>query len=136
MILCLAGTSDARELAVVMKKAGYDVITSVVTDNAALELEKKGLEVRVGRLSREEFSDADAEIPYIRYERASQSFEDEGITFVSSYEEAAVAAEGKKGVIMLTTGSKTLQIAPKSAMELSTPFFQMYWTIWAGWRQT
>ncbi|MDW2876751.1 MULTISPECIES: precorrin-6A reductase [Bacillaceae] len=139
MILCLAGTSDARELAVEMKKAGYDVITSVVTDNAALELEKKGLEVRVGRLSREEFSDyinlqnikvivdashpfaeeasrnsiqaaADAEIPYIRYERASQSFEDERITFVSSYEEAAVAAEGKKGVIMLTTGSKTLQI--------------------------
>jgi precorrin-6A/cobalt-precorrin-6A reductase len=139
MILCLAGTSDARELAVEMKKAGYDVIASVVTDNAALELKKQGVAVRVGRLAREEFSDyiasqkinvivdashpfaeeasrnsiqaaAESEIPYIRFERASHSIEDEGITFVSSYEEAAEAAKGKKGVIMLTTGSKTLQI--------------------------
>jgi precorrin-6A/cobalt-precorrin-6A reductase len=139
MILCLAGTSDARALAVEIKQAGYDILTTVVTENAAIEMKRQGLNVRVGRLTSEEFTDfiqrhgikaivdashpfaeeasknamegaSQANVPYIRYERESQIFEEEHITMVSSYEEAANLAAEKKGVIMLTTGSKTLHI--------------------------
>ncbi|CAM3790896.1 precorrin-6A reductase [Mesobacillus zeae] len=139
MILFLAGTSDARALALEIKHAGYGLLTTVVTENAANELKKQGLTVTVGRLTSEDFKkmvvnqgiaaivDAshpfaeeasrnamaaanERNIPYIRYERESQVFEDEKLTIVSSYEEAANVAYRKKGVIMLTTGSKTLEI--------------------------
>ncbi len=49
---------------------------------------------------------AETAIPYIRYERASQAFTYDNMTMVSTYEEAAEVAAEKKGVIMLTTGSK------------------------------
>jgi precorrin-6A/cobalt-precorrin-6A reductase len=139
MILCLAGTSDARALALEIKQAGYEILTTVVTENAAIEMRRQGLEVQVGRLTSEEFTNfikqrgvttvvdashpfaeeasknamegaSRANVPYIRYERESQTFEEDRITMVSSYEEAAALAVEKKGVIMLTTGSKTLQI--------------------------
>lgn len=138
MILFLAGTSDARELAIKLKEEGYQLLTTVVTDNAAIELKKAGLDVYVGRLTSEDFlqfinergfkaivdashpfaeeasknaqsSAKEANIPYIRYERESQSFEQEGITLVDTYVEASELAFEKKGVVMLTTGSKTLQ---------------------------
>lgn len=138
MILFLAGTSDARALAIKIKEAGYRLLTTVVTENAGMEMRKAGLDVYVGRLTSEDFVrvireqginavvDAshpfaeeasknallgakEADIPYIRYERESQSYENNGITMVDSYEEAAEKAAEKKGVIMLTTGSKTLQ---------------------------
>jgi precorrin-6A/cobalt-precorrin-6A reductase len=51
-----------------------------------------------------------AGIPYIRYERESQTFQYDNMTVVESYEEAAGLALARKGVVMLTTGSKTLQI--------------------------
>lgn len=137
MILFLAGTSDARALAMTLKEAGYSLLTTVVTENAAIALRKAGLDVYVGRLTSEDFvrvieehrfqavvdashpfaeeasknallAAKEAQIPYIRYERESQSYEDTGITLVDSYEEAAERAFEKKGVIMLTTGSKTL----------------------------
>ncbi|NMD69681.1 precorrin-6A reductase [Bacillus sp. DNRA2] len=147
MILVLAGTSDARELAVLMKKAGLSLLTTVVTENAAIELDKAGLDVQVGRLTADEMvslianrkvravvdashpfaeeasrnaiqAAEQAGIPYIRYERESQSYDFEKLTIVESYETAASLAARKKGVIMLTTGSKTLQIYTERLLEL------------------
>ncbi|MED4352167.1 precorrin-6A reductase [Schinkia azotoformans] len=138
-ILQLAGTSDARQLAIELKRQGFDVLTTVVTSNAAIELEASGLQVLVGRLtdsdlfqlikerkinivvdashpyakeaSKNAIKAAEmAEIPYIRFERPSQQFDDDLIIKVDSYEEAAELAAKKQGNIMLTTGSKTLQI--------------------------
>lgn len=137
MILVLAGTSDARELALEIKKEGYPLLTTVVTENAAKGMKEAGLDVQVGRLTAKEIAtfiqekgfqavvDAshpfaeeasknalagakEANVPYIRYERESQSYHHEGVTLVDGYEEAARVASTKKGVIMLTTGSKTL----------------------------
>ena len=139
MILFLAGTSDARELAILLQKEGHSLLTTVVTDNAAIELKKAGLEVHVGRLTKDDFvrvvkerscqaivdashpfaeeastnailAAKEAGITYVRYERKSQSHEGKGITIVDSYTEAAAKAFERKGVIMLTTGSKTLHI--------------------------
>ncbi|GAE36091.1 precorrin-6A reductase [Halalkalibacter akibai] len=139
MILFLAGTSDARQLASMLSDAGQKLLTTVVTDNAAIELRKAGLDVLVGRLTSEDFKqliqeqgfravvDAshpfaeeaslnaltaakEAGVPYIRYERESQTHEQIGVTMVESYKEAAERAFEKKGVILLTTGSKTLQV--------------------------
>ncbi|ARK29995.1 precorrin-6A reductase [Halalkalibacter krulwichiae] len=139
MILFLAGTSDARQLAITLSDAGHKLLTTVVTDNASIELRKAGLDVLVGRLTSEDFTqliqeqgfqavvDAshpfaeeasvnaltaakEAGVPYIRYERESQSHEQKGVTMVESYKEAAERAFEKKGVILLTTGSKTLQV--------------------------
>ncbi|SMO90662.1 precorrin-6A reductase [Melghirimyces algeriensis] len=147
MILFLAGTSDARALALEIKKAGFDLLATVVTENAANELKKQGLNVHVGRLSGEEIAkmiekygaeavvDAShpfaeeaskntiqgadiADVPYIRYERESQTFEKQHMVMVNSYEEAAIQAAEKKGVIMLTTGSKTLQIFTEKLLHL------------------
>lgn len=137
MILVLAGTSDARELALEIKKADYPLLTTVVTENAAKGMKEAELDVQVGRLTAKEIAtfiqekgfqavvDAshpfaeeasknalagakEANVPYIRYERESQSYHHEGVTLVDSYEEAARVASSKVGVIMLTTGSKTL----------------------------
>lgn len=143
MIFALCGTSDARELAVRIQKAGYDILSSVVTDSAAQSLQEAGVKVRVGRLTAADMAqlarelgckaivDAshpfaeeahrnamaaakEAALPYIRYERASLVYDDHPkLTVVSSYEEAALEAKRRKGSIMLTTGSKTLAVFAK-----------------------
>nr|WP_263327896.1 precorrin-6A reductase [Neobacillus sp. Marseille-Q6967] len=139
MILVLAGTSDARALALEIKKAGFGLLATVVTENAVNEFKETGITVEVGRLTDKEMVrlidtrgiqavvDAShpfaeeasknamnaaktAGVPYIRYERESQTFQYEKMKVVESYEEAAEIAAGKKGVVMLTTGSKTLQV--------------------------
>lgn len=140
MIFLMAGTSDARELASVIQFNGYPLLTSVVTENAARVLSEAGLPARYGRLNvnamqallqgigatllvdashpfaeeahRTAIDAARAcNIPYIRYERATQTFGDgEGVIYVDSYEEAADVAFERKGSIMLTTGSKTLEV--------------------------
>jgi precorrin-6A/cobalt-precorrin-6A reductase len=139
MILMLAGTSDARALAVEIKNAGYRVVATVVTESAANELNQAGIETEVGRLTETEMAsliqargikavvDAShpfaeeasrnainaakkAKVPYLRYERESQTFDYEKMIVVDSYQEAARTAASRKGTIMLTTGSKTLQI--------------------------
>ncbi|CAM5795701.1 MULTISPECIES: precorrin-6A reductase [Brevibacillus] len=140
MILVLAGTSDARELALLIKETGYDLLATVVTDNAAKSIEEAGLPVQVGRLtsadiealirekgfqavvdashpyaeeaSKNAMAGAEAAgVPYIRYERESaQSPGHEKIIFAEDYVQAAEIAAEKRGVIMLTTGSKTLKI--------------------------
>lgn len=137
MIFMLAGTSDARDLALKIQSAGYDVTATVVTESAASSLAEVGLPHLVGRLTAEEMAtimteqgyrlvvDAShpfaeeasknamaaaeqANIPYIRYERAHEHYSHPLITVVKDYEEAAHLAAEKRGVIMLTTGSKTL----------------------------
>lgn len=147
MILIFAGTSDARELALGIQAADLPVLTSVVTDNAAIEMNKVNLPVRTGRLTSEEVVslikskniqavvDAShpfaeeasknaqagakvAGVPYIRYERQSQSFEYDRLSLVDTYEEAAEIASTKQGVIMLTTGSKTLQVFTDKLLDL------------------
>jgi precorrin-6A/cobalt-precorrin-6A reductase len=139
MILMLAGTSDARSLAVEIKNAGCNLLATVVTENAAAELRQANIETNACRLTEEDMvslinrkgvkaivdashpfaeeasknainAAAKSQVPYIRYERESQSFEYEKLKVVESYEEAAEIAASKKGVVLLTTGSKTLQI--------------------------
>ncbi|PLT33178.1 precorrin-6A reductase [Bacillus sp. V5-8f] len=139
MILVLAGTSDARALTIKMKDSGYNLLSTVVTENAATEMKHAGIPVQAGRLKREDMvgliqtkgihaiidashpfaeeasrnaisAAEQTKIPYIRYERDSQSYEYEKLSVVDSYEKAADLAATKKGVVMLTTGSKTLQI--------------------------
>lgn len=140
MILVLAGTSDARELAVRIKESGYELLSTVVTDSAAKSMEEAGLPVQVGRLTAQDLvsliaekgvrcvvdathpfaeeasknamaASQEAGVPYIRYERESLSAPgSEKLIVVEDYVQAAELAADKKGVIMLTTGSKTLKI--------------------------
>ncbi|MBN2910028.1 precorrin-6A reductase [Polycladomyces sp. WAk] len=143
MILFLAGTSDARELAVRIRQAGHPLLATVVTENAAKSLRDADLHVRVGRLTAEEMAaliretraygvvDAShpfaeeasrnameaartAGVPYVRYERPAWIYDHHPrLTVVDSYEAAAEAAARLKGVVMLTTGSKTLDVFAK-----------------------
>ncbi|ANB60684.1 precorrin-6A reductase [Anoxybacteroides amylolyticum] len=139
MIIVLAGTSDARQLALAIQTEGYPVMATVVTEHAAEQLRQAGLSVHVGRLTAEQLAEllqakkakavvdashpfaeeasknamqaaSAANVPYIRYERKAASVISEQVTFVDNYEEAAEYAAQKKGVVMLTTGSKTLHI--------------------------
>lgn len=137
MILFLAGTSDARELAIELQKKGYPLLATVVTDSAGNSLKEAGLAYHVGRLSMEEMTaiirekgvttviDAShpyaeeasktamaaadqCELPYIRYERPQQQYVHPLVAEVETYEEAALIAREHTGTVMLTTGSKTL----------------------------
>jgi precorrin-6A/cobalt-precorrin-6A reductase len=140
VIFLLAGTSDARELACLLQQEGYPLVASVVTESAADSLREAGVSVRVGRLTAAEMvavlkeqgaamvvdashpfaeeasknaiqAAENAGIPYLRYERPEWKGERHPlIETVSSYQEAAEAAARRKGVVMLTTGSKTLDI--------------------------
>ncbi|WP_175487355.1 precorrin-6A reductase [Alteribacillus persepolensis] len=146
MIFMLAGTSDAKELAEAVQQNGYRVLASVVTEEAAVKLEKNRISTRVGRLSAQEMvnvikdeavsivvdashpfaEDAskhaiqaanDANVPYIRYERSSIHTYDSHLFKVDSYEEAAVKAKKKSGTVFLTTGSKTLHVFAKELLD-------------------
>ncbi|ARD48120.1 precorrin-6x reductase [Sporosarcina sp. P37] len=139
MILFLAGTSDARALAIHLQSLGYSLIATVVTESAAESLQANDIPYQVGRLTvddmaalirknemtcvvdashpyAEEASKTAMEaaklcgIPYVRYERPKENFVSSLITEVESYEDAARLAQTHKGTIMLTTGSKTLEV--------------------------
>ncbi|WCN37847.1 precorrin-6A reductase [Aneurinibacillus uraniidurans] len=140
MILMLAGTSDARELALQIQDAGYELLTTVVTESAAKSMTEAGIPVRIGRLNADEIAAvvveqgfqaivdashpfaeeasrsalegaAAAGVPYIRYERKSVEEPTHPlVTVVPDYESAAEEAAQRGGVVMLTTGSKTLQV--------------------------
>ncbi|WP_257351079.1 precorrin-6A reductase [Pseudalkalibacillus decolorationis] len=147
MLLFLAGTSDARELALTLQKSGMDILTTVVTENAAEELKRVRLNVRVGRLTAEEMIElietkqvkaivdashpfaeeasvnamkaaSRASVPYVRYERQSQQYQHPKMILVDDYEEAADIVAEKQGVVMLTTGSKTLQTFTRKLLHL------------------
>ncbi|KKB43244.1 precorrin-6A reductase [Bacillus thermotolerans] len=147
MILFLAGTSDARELAIEIQEAGFSVLASVVTESAVHSLQEAGIRTRMGRLTAADIAELivkegfeavvdashpfaeeasknamqgakEASVPYIRYERENQQFSNEKIVTVRDYQEAAERAAERKGVIMLTTGSKTLEIFAKKLVGL------------------
>jgi len=137
MILFLAGTSDARELAVFLQQKGYVLLATVVTQSAADSLQQEGIRHRIGRLNHEQMQQLATEIganmivdashpfaeeasktaiesartlgiPYLRFERKDSVFNHPLITEVETYEQAALEAKKRGGTIMLTTGSKTL----------------------------
>lgn len=140
MVLFLAGTSDARQLAIRLHRESIDLLATVVTENAARSLREAGIPVKEGRLASQEMvrlirerglsqvvdaSHPFAEeasrnameaaricsIPYIRYERPAWPYRNHpALHLVSSYEEAAEEAARRKGNVLLTTGSKTLHI--------------------------
>ncbi|MCL6636402.1 MAG: precorrin-6A reductase [Alicyclobacillus sp.] len=139
MIFFLAGTSDARALALQLQAAGYPLLVSVVTEHAAEGLRTAGLEVRHGRLDQaamtallrnlgarlvvdashpfaeEAHRNAAAAaqacgVPYLRYERPASELAAEGVLWVDTYEQAAEVAATRRGSVMLTTGSKTLPV--------------------------
>ena len=140
MILLLAGTGDARVLAARLKEEGYPLLATVVTENAASNLRGDGHEVIVRRLTSADIADllnqqnfdvvVDAThpfaelasrnalegakiagVPYIRFEREEAAYlDDPNLIFAVDYVQAAEIAAGFGGVIMLTTGSKTLEI--------------------------
>lgn len=147
MILFLAGTSDARELAIKMMEARFRLLATVVTETAAKSLQESQIETRIGRLSAADMTalikqegiravvDAShpfaeeasknalqaantANVPYIRYEREQEQYHHEKLIIVRDYESAARLAAKKRGVIMLTTGSKTLEIFTKELIGL------------------
>lgn len=147
MILFLAGTSDARELALEIQKEGFPLIATVVTESAAVSLTAAGVPVRIGRMTAEQMGQFIAEenclavvdashpfaeeasknameaaklagVPYIRYERAQQHYTHPLVSVVKDYEEAAQLAAEKRGIIMLTTGSKTLATFTKVLLGL------------------
>ena len=123
MIFMLAGTSDARDLALALQRAGYAVTATVVTESATSSLADVGLPHLIGRLTAEEMAtimteqgyqlvvDAShpfaeeasknamaaeqAKIPYIRYERAHEHYAHPLITVVKDYEEADSASRRK-----------------------------------------
>ena len=125
MILVLAGTSDARALALEINKAGCGLLATVVTENAADELKQAGIPVQAGRLTAEEMVglietkgiqvivDAShpfaeeasknaisaaktAKVPYIRYERESQTFQYEKLKVVKTTRKQRRSLQGKK----------------------------------------
>lgn len=140
MILVLAGTSDARELAQRIQGKGYALLTTVVTDSAAHSMHEAGIPVHVGRLDAEQLVQLAREqavrvivdathpfaeeasrnamtaaetqqIPYIRFEREQlEQSHHQGIIWADDYKQAAEIAADKGGSIMLTTGGKTLHI--------------------------
>lgn len=144
----LAGTSDARELAIRLSKEGFPLVATVVTQSAANSLIDSSIDVKIGRLNEEDMCKLakeigadlilDASHPFaeeahktavaaaqklrighVRYERKNIQFTESFITYVDSYEEAAEIAAKKKGVVMLTTGSKTLEIFSKKLLPLN-----------------
>ena len=143
MIFLLAGTSDARELALALREQGNPLMASVVTDSAAKSLQAAGIDVRVGRLGQQAMIEeltrlsvallvdashpyaeeahrtamaaaSECRIPYLRFEREAKEYTGiEGVILVDTYAEAAEIAAQKKGSVMLTTGGKTLAIFAK-----------------------
>lgn len=143
MLFLLAGTSDARELAVALQAQGYTLVASVVTETAATSLRAANIAVRTGRLDQTAMAEvltdlaatilidashpfaeeahhtavaaaAECGIPYLRYEREDgDAAKRPGVVAVDSYEQAAEVATHRKGSIMLTTGGKTLALFAK-----------------------
>ncbi|MFF5995686.1 precorrin-6A reductase [Lysinibacillus sp. KU-BSD001] len=146
MIFMLAGTSDARELAIRLQDKGHSLIATVVTESAASSLKEANISHHIGRLhamqmvelcqklgcnkivdashpfaeeaSKEAISASNIlNIPYIRYERRNEQYDHPLISAVDTYEEAALLAKQKGGTIMLTTGSKTLATFTKHLLD-------------------
>ncbi len=133
MIWVVGGTSNATEICERLVVAGLSVVVSVTTDFGRQLSEFSGIEVVLGKMSREEMEHliltrgvrliVDAShpfatevsanamlaakntgVPYLRFERTNIRFEN--ATYVDSYEAAVAYLTEKQGNILLTTGSK------------------------------
>ena len=139
MIFVAAGTQDGRELAGTLLQAGYDVTASVVSSYGEKllkqyprliindkPLDEEALEDYIRQHGVRLFVDAShpyaanvsenamracraANIPYIRYERASVPVDYDKAYPVESYEEAASTAARLGTTVFLTTGSRNLK---------------------------
>lgn len=138
MILFLAGTSDSRAVAEMLKSAGIELELSVVSTYGQMLAEAKGLSCRAGALDeaglvawiKEHTCTAivdgthpyaivatqtalkaaeQTDIPYLRLERKEEPLPQESWIYrVKTIEEAAKKAFELGTCIFLTTGSKTL----------------------------
>ena len=77
MIFMLAGTSDARNLALEIQSAGYAVTATVVTESAASSIAEVGLPYLVGRLTANEMAKIITERGYRLVVDASHPFAEE-----------------------------------------------------------
>ena len=139
MIFVAAGTQEGRELAGALLQAGYDVTASVVSSYGEKllkqyprliindkPLDEEALEDYIRQHGVRLFVDAShpyaanvsenamracraANIPYIRYERASVPVDYDKAYPVESYEEAASTAARLGTTVFLTTGSRNLK---------------------------
>ena len=139
MIFVAAGTQDGRELAGALLQAGYEVTASVVSSYGEKllkqyprliindkPLDEEALEDYIRQHGVRLFVDAShpyaanvsenamracraANIPYIRYERASVPVDYDKAYPVESYEEAASTAARLGTTVFLTTGSRNLK---------------------------
>ena len=139
MIFVTAGTQDGRELAGALLQAGYEVTASVVSSYGEKllkqyprliindkPLDEEALEDYIRQHGVRLFVDAShpyaanvsenamracraANIPYIRYERASVPVDYDKAYPVESYEEAASTAARLGATVFLTTGSRNLK---------------------------
>ena len=139
MIFVAAGTQDGRELAGALLQVGYEVTASVVSSYGEKllkqyprliindkPLDEEALEDYIRQHGVRLFVDAShpyaanvsenamracraANIPYIRYERASVPVDYDKAYPVESYEEAASTAARLGATVFLTTGSRNLK---------------------------
>lgn len=77
MIFMLAGTSDARDLALALQSAGHAVTATVVTESAASSLADVGLPHLIGRLTAEEMASIILDQGYQLVVDASHPFAEE-----------------------------------------------------------
>lgn len=140
MILVLAGTRDGREISAGLSEAGYEVLTSVVSEYGRELLEQQGLKAQAAAMSEVELErfvrnsgvrcivDAThpyavnvsrnaaaaatkAEVPCLRYERPCSDLpEYSGLKLAEDMPEAARLAVTLGKTIFLTTGSHTLPV--------------------------
>lgn len=140
MILLFAGTSDSRQLAIRLLKAGTGLLAAVVTPEAAARLNQEKIDAVVGRLDATAMRrlirkkcvrmivDASAPFAELVSQTAMEAARREGIGYcryerpvlprprnsrfysAAGYAEAAETAAALGGRVLLTTGVKTLEL--------------------------
>lgn len=139
-LLIFGGTEDGRYLAETLAARGFSVTLSVATDYGRAQVsDVPGLTVRAGRLPPEEMRElmrgggfdrvidathpyaaqvtahireaaAECSLPYVRMVRPSTAETEEGWIWTDSPKGAADYLAGVEGKVLLTTGSKDLDV--------------------------
>lgn len=138
-LLVIAGTYDGRKLIEKLKEYNISILATVATENGRELLSNTNIDVITGRLNENGFKELishhnikcvlDAShpyadevsrivsnvcnkinIPYIRYLRPSEIVIEDNIIFMSDSEKAAIKLNKLSGNILLTIGSKNLNI--------------------------
>lgn len=152
-IMVLAGTRDARDIIEKLAGSGIEVLATVTTSFGRELLEScHGIRINEGRLGAAEMACLirengiacviDASHPfakeasmnailasnetgalYLRFERQNTVVEESGVIRVKTFEEAAEAANGIKGNILLTTGSNNINLFAKKVVNYKKRLF-------------